>query len=165
MNAVCFLALSFRKKPEVFPSEITRKLKKVFIFLSDACVFRVLITTDLFQIIAFSDEEGIRFQTTFLGSSAIAGTFQPKHLKNVDARCGLNLTCSCDPLWRFIYLLIYYFICGHSDLSFQISTENFSAMKMTPLSLLLISVDQKVLFECRLTLGRFYRFGESLWRC
>lgn len=38
------------------------------------------------EIIAFSDEEGIRFQTTFLGSSAIAGTFQPKHLKNVDAR-------------------------------------------------------------------------------
>ncbi|XP_024392183.1 allantoate deiminase 2 [Physcomitrium patens] len=38
------------------------------------------------EIIAFSDEEGIRFQTTFLGSSAVAGTFQPKHLKNVDAR-------------------------------------------------------------------------------
>jgi allantoate deiminase len=38
------------------------------------------------EIIAFSDEEGIRFHTTFLGSSAIAGTFQPRHLKNVDAR-------------------------------------------------------------------------------
>jgi len=38
------------------------------------------------EIIAFSDEEGIRFQTTFLGSSAVAGTFQAKHLKNVDAR-------------------------------------------------------------------------------
>ncbi|KAG0589288.1 hypothetical protein M758_1G008900 [Ceratodon purpureus] len=38
------------------------------------------------EIIAFSDEEGIRFQTTFLGSSAVAGTFQPKHLKNLDAR-------------------------------------------------------------------------------
>lgn len=52
----------------------------------------VLACTDLFQIIAFSDEEGIRFQTTFLGSSAIAGTFQPKHLKNVDARCGPSLS-------------------------------------------------------------------------
>lgn len=51
----------------------------------------VVALTDLFQIIAFSDEEGIRFQTTFLGSSAVAGTFQPKHLKNLDARCDFNL--------------------------------------------------------------------------
>lgn len=61
----------------------------------------VLAFTDRFQIIAFSDEEGIRFQTTFLGSSAVAGTFQPKHLKNVDARYGLRV-----PLWRSLNLIL-----------------------------------------------------------
>ncbi len=38
------------------------------------------------QIIAFSDEEGVRFQTTFLGSQAVAGTFQPHMLDVADKR-------------------------------------------------------------------------------
>ncbi|KAH9536366.1 hypothetical protein CY35_17G104100 [Sphagnum magellanicum] len=38
------------------------------------------------EIIAFSDEEGVRFQTTFLGSQAVAGTFQPHMLDVADKR-------------------------------------------------------------------------------
>ena len=29
------------------------------------------------EVVAFPDEEGLRFQTTYLGSSALAGTFDP----------------------------------------------------------------------------------------
>ena len=36
-------------------------------------------------IIAFAEEEGVRFKSTFLGSSAVAGTFDPSVLNNVDA--------------------------------------------------------------------------------
>lgn len=38
------------------------------------------------QIIAFSDEEGVRFQSTFLGSGAIAGTLSPNLLQVKDKR-------------------------------------------------------------------------------
>lgn len=36
------------------------------------------------EIVAFADEEGLRFQTTYLGSSALAGTFDPAFLDLVD---------------------------------------------------------------------------------
>mmetsp|Transcript_40748 Transcript_40748/g.49430 ORF Transcript_40748/g.49430 Transcript_40748/m.49430 type:complete len:495 (-) Transcript_40748:583-2067(-) len=37
------------------------------------------------QVVAFSDEEGVRFQSTFLGSRAVSGTFPPELLENKDA--------------------------------------------------------------------------------
>ena len=36
------------------------------------------------EIIGFSDEEGVRFSSTFLGSSAVAGLFDPKFLEQID---------------------------------------------------------------------------------
>lgn len=38
------------------------------------------------EIIAFADEEGVRYKSTFLGSSAVAGSFDAAVLDNVDAR-------------------------------------------------------------------------------
>lgn len=38
------------------------------------------------EIIGFADEEGVRFKSTFLGSSAIAGCFDETLLDNVDAQ-------------------------------------------------------------------------------
>ena len=37
------------------------------------------------EVIAFADEEGLRFQTTYLGSCALAGSFDPAFLELVDA--------------------------------------------------------------------------------
>ncbi len=37
------------------------------------------------EVIGFADEEGVRFQSTYLGSRAIAGTFDPSLLERVDA--------------------------------------------------------------------------------
>ncbi len=37
------------------------------------------------EVIAFADEEGLRFQTTYLGSCALAGSFDPAFLDLVDA--------------------------------------------------------------------------------
>ncbi|HXC59915.1 MAG TPA: 2-oxo-4-hydroxy-4-carboxy-5-ureidoimidazoline decarboxylase [Steroidobacteraceae bacterium] len=37
------------------------------------------------EVIAFSDEEGLRFHSTFLGSSAVAGCFDPQLLTAADA--------------------------------------------------------------------------------
>ena len=33
----------------------------------------------LLQVIAFSDEEGVRFHSTFLGSAALAGVFNKQN--------------------------------------------------------------------------------------
>jgi N-carbamoyl-L-amino-acid hydrolase len=38
------------------------------------------------EIIGFADEEGVRYKSTFLGSSAVAGCFDEALLDNVDAR-------------------------------------------------------------------------------
>jgi hypothetical protein len=38
------------------------------------------------QVIAFSDEEGVRFQTTFLGSAAVAGILPESILQVSDKR-------------------------------------------------------------------------------
>lgn len=38
------------------------------------------------EIIAFAEEEGVRFQSTFLGSSAVAGCFDPQLLEATDAQ-------------------------------------------------------------------------------
>jgi len=40
----------------------------------------------MLQVIAFSDEEGVRFQTTFLGSGAIAGILPATTLEISDKR-------------------------------------------------------------------------------
>lgn len=37
------------------------------------------------EVIGFADEEGVRFQSTYLGSRAIAGTFDPLLLERIDA--------------------------------------------------------------------------------
>jgi len=37
------------------------------------------------EVIGFADEEGVRFQSTYLGSRAVAGTFDPALLARVDA--------------------------------------------------------------------------------
>jgi OHCU decarboxylase len=38
-----------------------------------------------FEIVGFAEEEGVRFKSTFLGSSAVAGTFDPALLEQTDA--------------------------------------------------------------------------------
>jgi allantoate deiminase len=43
------------------------------------------------EVIAFADEEGLRFGSTFLGSRALAGTLSPADLNLVDAR-GISLS-------------------------------------------------------------------------
>jgi N-carbamoyl-L-amino-acid hydrolase len=42
------------------------------------------------QIIAFAEEEGVRFRSTFLGSRAVAGRFDPTVLDTIDAQ-GMSL--------------------------------------------------------------------------
>jgi N-carbamoyl-L-amino-acid hydrolase len=42
------------------------------------------------EIIAFAEEEGVRFKSTFLGSRAVAGHFEPDVLESVDAQ-GISL--------------------------------------------------------------------------
>src|SRR5258708_30041867 len=37
------------------------------------------------EVVAFADEEGLRYGTTYLGSRALAGTFDPADLERVDA--------------------------------------------------------------------------------
>jgi N-carbamoyl-L-amino-acid hydrolase len=37
------------------------------------------------EIIAFAEEEGVRFKSTFLGSRAVAGRFDPRDLDSIDA--------------------------------------------------------------------------------
>ena len=58
------------------------------VLLPIACVLEmrqrgVALTFDL-EIVAFADEEGVRFKSTFLGSSALVGSFDPRVLDNVD---------------------------------------------------------------------------------
>jgi len=36
------------------------------------------------ELIAFCDEEGVRFQTTYLGSKVVAGNFDPAVLERID---------------------------------------------------------------------------------
>ena len=38
------------------------------------------------EVVGFADEEGMRYQSTYLGSRALAGTFNAEDLKRVDAR-------------------------------------------------------------------------------
>ena len=42
------------------------------------------------EIIAFAEEEGVRFKSTFLGSRAVAGRFEPEVLRSLDAQ-GISL--------------------------------------------------------------------------
>lgn len=42
------------------------------------------------EVIAFADEEGVRFQSTYLGSRALAGTLRAEDLRRTDAR-GISL--------------------------------------------------------------------------
>ncbi len=47
------------------------------------------------EVIAFADEEGLRFQTTYLGSCALAGSFDPAFLDLVDAN-GVTLRAAME---------------------------------------------------------------------
>ena len=38
------------------------------------------------EVVGFADEEGVRYQSTYLGSRALAGTFNSEDLKRVDAK-------------------------------------------------------------------------------
>lgn len=38
------------------------------------------------EVVGFADEEGVRYQSTYLGSRALAGTFNPEDLKRTDAK-------------------------------------------------------------------------------
>ena len=38
------------------------------------------------EVIGFADEEGVRYQTTYLGSKALAGTFNEQDLKRIDSK-------------------------------------------------------------------------------
>ncbi len=38
------------------------------------------------EVVGFADEEGVRFQSTYLGSRALAGSFDPADLKRTDSR-------------------------------------------------------------------------------
>src|SRR6266567_1501389 len=38
------------------------------------------------EVVGFADEEGVRYQSTYLGSRAVAGTFNAEDLKRTDAR-------------------------------------------------------------------------------
>lgn len=44
------------------------------------------------RVVAFSDEEGVRFQSTFLGSRAIAGTFIKNNLLDAKDKAGISLS-------------------------------------------------------------------------
>lgn len=46
----------------------------------------VIINYKIMQVIAFSDEEGVRFQSTFLGSAAIAGILPVSSMEISDKR-------------------------------------------------------------------------------
>lgn len=55
----------------------------------EALAARPLLSYDV-ELLAFSDEEGARFQSTYLGSRAVAGTFDPATLALHDER-GISL--------------------------------------------------------------------------
>lgn len=71
--------LCFHSRNGVMPPAASSFLAHRTSQLDTDCACRI-------QIIAFSDEEGVRFHTTFLGSSAVAGTFKPKYLMGKDAK-------------------------------------------------------------------------------
>lgn len=53
------------------------------------------------EVLGFSDEEGVRFHSTYLGSSAVAGCFDPAWLEMTDAdgltMAGALRSFGCDP--------------------------------------------------------------------
>nr|WP_307851967.1 allantoate amidohydrolase [Neobacillus rhizophilus] len=49
------------------------------------------------EVIGFSDEEGVRFHSTFLGSKAVAGTFSPQTLELTD-ETGITLASALEEL-------------------------------------------------------------------
>ena len=49
------------------------------------------------ELIAFSDEEGVRFHTTYLGSAVVAGSFDHDWLTRADAD-GITLACALETM-------------------------------------------------------------------
>jgi allantoate deiminase len=49
------------------------------------------------ELIAFSDEEGVRFHTTYLGSKVVTGAFEPTLLQNIDLQ-GITLAQAIDDM-------------------------------------------------------------------
>jgi hypothetical protein len=79
----------FKKINSLTPRE---NIITIYVMISDTwpSVFHPLLYKNLIscfiQVIAFSDEEGVRFQSTFLGSAAIAGTLPRSILQVSDKR-------------------------------------------------------------------------------
>ena len=51
------------------------------------------------EIIAFADEEGVRFKSTFLGSRALAGRFDPQALESIDSN-GISMRAALHAAGR-----------------------------------------------------------------
>ena len=64
--------------------------KFIFVYVGGGVYAAILIIDimnfQLFQVIAFSDEEGVRFHSTFLGSAALAGVLPVTALQISDKR-------------------------------------------------------------------------------
>lgn len=60
----------------------------------------------MYQVIAFSDEEGVRFQCTFLGSAALAGIMPVSRLEITDKRFYSKTLASS----LFVYTILIFFI-------------------------------------------------------
>jgi allantoate deiminase len=67
------------------------------VILAIACVERLHRSKTLLpfaiEVIGFADEEGVRYQTTYLGSKAVAGVFNPHDLKRRDA-AGISMAAA-----------------------------------------------------------------------
>lgn len=65
-------------------------------------------------MIAFSDEEGVRFQSTFLGSAAVAGMLDPGHLLGiVDKKC-VSVSNFIQNIYTICIHAHIYTICIHA---------------------------------------------------
>lgn len=85
ISAVKVLNVTGKLKTLRHPVEVSSNFYKenqVFdVYLSYICF--------ILKVIAFSDEEGVRFQSTFLGSAAIAGVLPVSTLQIPDKRYSL----------------------------------------------------------------------------
>lgn len=96
----------------------------------------------MYQVIAFSDEEGVRFQCTFLGSAALAGIMPVSRLEITDKRFYSKTLASS--LSRLEYTILTFFhIHSLSGITVQdalkensidITEENLMQLKYDPAS-------------------------------
>lgn len=93
------------------------------------------------QVIAFSDEEGVRFQSTFLGSAALAGIMPVSRLEVTDKRFySRTLTSSLCRLSIHTHFFHIHSLSGISvqdalkENSIDITEENLMQLKYDPAS-------------------------------